>query len=66
MYESTHLALSALYPRVSPGGFVIVDDFGALPRCRQAVEDYRREHDITEPLATIDWTGVYWRRSRTS
>jgi hypothetical protein len=66
MYESTHLALSALYPRVSPGGFVIVDDFGALPRCRQAVEDYREEHHITDELVTIDWTGVYWRRSGTS
>jgi hypothetical protein len=63
MYESTYVALSALYPKVSPGGFVIIDDFGALPRCRQAVEDYRVENHITEPLDSIDWTGVYWRRS---
>ncbi len=63
MYESTYVALSALYPKVSPGGFVIIDDFGALPRCSQAVHDYRFEHNITESLDTIDWTGVYWRRS---
>ena len=63
MYESTHIALSALYPKVSPGGFVVIDDFGALSRCRQAVEDYRAEHNITDPLVAIDWTGVYWRRS---
>ena len=63
MYESTYVALSALYPKVSPGGFVIVDDFGALPNCRKAVEDYRARHHITDELTTIDWTGVYWTRS---
>ncbi len=61
MYESTYQALSALYPRVSPGGFVIIDDFGALPRCRLAVEDFRAAQHITEPIVPIDWTGVYWR-----
>jgi O-methyltransferase len=63
MYESTLVALEALYPRLSPGGFVIVDDFGAVPGCRQAVEDYRRRHGIAEPLQAIDWTGVWWRKS---
>jgi O-methyltransferase len=61
MYESTHQALSALYSKVSPGGFVIVDDYGALPNCRLAVEDFRAEHEIHEPIVPIDWTGVYWR-----
>jgi Macrocin-O-methyltransferase (TylF) len=62
MYESTHLALSALYPKVSRGGFVIVDDYGCLPSCRRAVDDFRDAHRITDPLVTVDWTGVYWRR----
>jgi len=44
MYESTHQALSALYPKISPGGFVIIDDFGVLPNCRLAVEDFRAAH----------------------
>jgi O-methyltransferase len=63
MYASTIDALEALYPRVSPGGFVIVDDYGAIPACRQATDDYRRAHAIREPMTEVDWTGVYWRKS---
>jgi O-methyltransferase len=63
MYESTIVALEALYPKLSPGGFVIVDDYGALPGCRQAVGDYHQAHGITDEIIPIDWTGVYWRRS---
>lgn len=62
MYESTIVALEALYPKLSPGGYVIVDDYGAIPTCRQAVDDYRREHGVDEPINEIDWTGVFWRR----
>lgn len=61
LYESTWVALKALYPKLSRGGYLIVDDYGALTACRQAVDDYRREHGIGEPLQRIDWTGVYWR-----
>lgn len=63
MYESTMDALIHLYPKVSSGGFVIVDDYGAISSCRQAVEDYRATHNITEEIIPIDWTGVYWQRS---
>lgn len=62
MYESTIQALEALYPKLSPGGFCIVDDYGAVPGCRQAVVDYRDRNGITEPITMIDWTGAYWRR----
>jgi O-methyltransferase len=60
MYESTIVALDALYPKLSPGGFVVVDDY-ALERCRAAVDDFRRLHEIAEPLQQVDWTGVFWR-----
>jgi hypothetical protein len=66
MYESTIDALRALYPKLSPGGFLIVDDYGAIPACRRAVADFREEHRITEPVQTIDWTGVWWRRGPAS
>jgi O-methyltransferase len=61
MYESTIVALDSLYSKVSPGGYVIVDDYGAAPACRKAIEDFRSGHGVTEPLREIDWTGVYWR-----
>ena len=62
MYGSTTDVLSALYPKVSVGGFTIVDDYGDIPSCRAAVEDYRTEHHISEPLEPIDSHGVFWRR----
>jgi O-methyltransferase len=64
MYESTMDALKALYPRLSVGGYLIVDDYGVVPACAKAIEDYRREHGITEPIQQVDWSGVYWRRER--
>jgi len=66
MYESTMLALNHLYAKLECGGYVIVDDYGneRLPACRQAVDDYRAEHHITEPIVRIDWTGAYWKRER--
>jgi O-methyltransferase len=62
LYESTMVGLTALYPKVSPGGFVIVDDY-ALETCRAAVDDYRAEHGIVDDIHVVDWTGVYWRKS---
>jgi O-methyltransferase len=62
MYSSTMDALQSLYPKLCGGGYAIIDDYGAVPGCRQAVEDYRRQHDITEPVEAIDWTGVFWRK----
>ena len=62
LYESTMDALSALYHKVSPGGFIIVDDYG-LPTCRAAIEDFRRARGITDQIHQIDWTGAFWQRS---
>jgi O-methyltransferase/8-demethyl-8-(2,3-dimethoxy-alpha-L-rhamnosyl)tetracenomycin-C 4'-O-methyltransferase len=61
MYSSTMDALKALGHKVSPGGFVIVDDYGAVEGCRKAIADYRSEHGIDAPIHDIDGIGVYWR-----
>jgi O-methyltransferase len=63
LYESTMDALVPLYDKVSPGGFVIVDDYGAWEPCRKAVDEFRHRHDITDPIIEVDWTGVYWRKT---
>jgi len=62
LYESTMDALSGLYSKVSRGGFVVIDDYHILPPCAQAVEDFRREAEITVPLQDIDNYGVFWRK----
>ena len=64
LYESTMDALDALYHRVSPGGFVIVDDYGSWESCKLAVHDFRAKHQINEEIKPIDWTGVYWQVAR--
>ena len=61
MYASTMDALENLYPQLSPGGYVVIDD-GALAPCRQAVDDFRASNRIEDPIEWIDWTGFYWRR----
>jgi len=62
MYESTMDALGPLYPRLSPGGYCIIDDY-ALPECRAAVDEYRKRHGVTDELRKIDWSGVYWQKT---
>ncbi|MFJ3789701.1 TylF/MycF family methyltransferase [Kitasatospora sp. NPDC090091] len=61
LYESTMDALTHLYPKLSAGGFVIVDDYNIEP-CRQAVADFRERHGVREPIVPIDGHGVHWRR----
>ncbi len=53
-------ALNNLYDKVSPGGWVIIDDYGAVPGCKKAVHDFRDRRGITETIQEIDWTGIYW------
>lgn len=62
MYASTIQAFEALDDQLSPGGYPIVDDDGALPNCKTAVHDFRAARCITEEIHTIDWTGFSWRK----
>jgi len=62
LYISTIDILENLYDQVVPGGYVIIDDYGALEPCRLATEDFRARRGITDQIRWIDWTGVYWRK----
>lgn len=62
LYESTMDALNALYHRVTPGGFIIVDDYGDFAPCRRAVHEFRERHGISDCIERIDWAGAYWRK----
>jgi O-methyltransferase len=61
MYESTIQAIEALYDKLSPGGFVIVDDYFLAP-CAQAIHDFRNARGIAAPIVDIDGMGSFWRR----
>jgi hypothetical protein len=62
MYESTMDALMHLYGKLSVGGYLIVDDHGAVPACQAAVRDFRNRFGIASPIIEVDWTAVYWRK----
>jgi hypothetical protein len=61
MYESTIITLESLYDRVSPGGFVIVDDYHGVEACRTAVHDFCARRGFRPGIEEIDGMGVYWR-----
>jgi O-methyltransferase len=61
MYQSTMDALVNLYPKLSKGGFVIIDDYLLSP-CKLAVQDFRRKNNITEEMTPIDPVAVFWKR----
>jgi hypothetical protein len=61
-YDATRFSLQALYPGLAAGGFLIVDDYLQIDPCREAVDDFRRELGITEPIEPVDWSAARWRR----
>jgi O-methyltransferase len=56
-YESTRHELEHLYPRLSPGGVLIVDDYGHWEGARRAVDEYFAERAEPILLSRIDYTG---------
>lgn len=68
MYESTIEVLDYLYPKLSIGGFCIIDDF-IHKGANAAVMDYRKKHNITDEIITIDPSGesypsTYWIKTK--
>jgi hypothetical protein len=62
LYDSTYDALDALHPRLAPGGYAIVDDYGDFAECRQAVHDYFAAAGIDPALEPIDDDAVFWQK----
>jgi O-methyltransferase len=63
-YEATRIGLESLYGGLAQGGWLIVDDYGFVEGCRRAVDEFRSEHGISEPLEKIDFACVRWRREK--
>ena len=56
-YESTKHELTHLFPRLSPGGILIIDDYGHYRGARQAVDEYFSENKIPVLLHRMDFSG---------
>lgn len=67
-YISTIQSISALYPKLSVGGYIIIDDYLGWISCKQAITDYRKQHNIDEEIIEVfhekgEWKiGVYWKK----
>lgn len=55
-YESTKRELEILYPRLSIGGVLIIDDYGHWQGSRAAVDEYFRKHCNRPFLQYVDYT----------
>jgi hypothetical protein len=56
-YESARHELVHLYPRLVPGGVLVIDDYGHWQGARKAVDEYLAEHGIRVLLCRMDYTG---------
>jgi hypothetical protein len=55
-YESTYHELVCLYPRLSVGGVLIIDDYGHWQGARRAVDHYLEKYGVKILLNRIDYT----------
>jgi hypothetical protein len=55
-YESTRHALEHLYPRLAPGGVLLVDDYGHWRGARKAVDEYLEQQAVRPLLVRVDYT----------
>lgn len=55
-YESTKHEMNHLFPRLVPGGVIIIDDYGHWEGARQAVDEYLKANNIDILLNRVDYT----------
>lgn len=60
-YESTRICLEFLYPLISSGGVVILDDFYCWQGCAKATEEFRSKFGINSPIHRIDNDAAFWK-----
>ena len=63
LYESTIVALDALYDKLSEGGYVIVDDYHVVESCRLAIGDFLTVRSMSPEICEIDGVGVFWQKT---
>lgn len=56
LYESTRHELTHLFPRLSPGGIIIIDDYGHWQGAREATDEYFAGRGASIFLNRVDYT----------
>jgi len=57
-YESTKCCLHSFYDSITPGGYVIIDDYGVCFGCKRAVHEFLDEKQISPSLVTDGRGGI--------
>ncbi|KAL4437228.1 hypothetical protein ABPG75_004367 [Micractinium tetrahymenae] len=63
MYESTNDQLYNLFDAISPGGYVIIDDYG-IAACRKAVHEFLERHGLRPRIVQVDSFGAWFRKEK--
>jgi O-methyltransferase len=63
LYTAAMEVLDHLYDKVSPGGFIVIDDYQNFEPCRTAVDEFRARRGDAAPLKRPDWNSVYWQKA---
>lgn len=61
-FDSTLICLEHLYPLLQIGGIIVIDDYFAWEGCKKAVDQYRQQQGITNPMTRIDSDSVFWQK----
>ena len=59
-YDPVRLCLDTFYDAVSPGGAIVLDDYGFWSGCRKAVDEFVARRCPGTPLVAIDSTSHYF------
>lgn len=64
-YDSVMTVLKHLYDHVTPGGYIVLDDYGYWKGCDQAVHDFFTEHGLPQTLLhRVSDMGAYFQKPR--
>lgn len=61
-YESTRTCLEGLFSKLSPGGYLIIDDYGDFQGCRKATDEFFSEQNLFPAWQQSDACCVYYRK----
>jgi O-methyltransferase len=61
-YEPVRLSLETFFPRVSPGGFVVLNDYGTFPGCRAATDEFLAHRGLELEPTFIDHAAVFFQK----
>ncbi len=61
-YDSTRIGIEYFYDTVTPGGYIMIDDYGHWKGCKKAIDEFLKKKKISPQLISVDYSRVYFRK----